>query len=77
VVKKGDTARASMPVSSSFTLEELVHMINVSVSSKYVADLEGITRTLTDSVQGSVESLRLEFKEESERLPRQIRAMVQ
>jgi predicted alternative tryptophan synthase beta-subunit len=52
VVKKGDTARASMPVSSSFTLEELVHMINVSVSSKYVADLEGITRTLTDSVQG-------------------------
>jgi hypothetical protein len=66
VVKKGDTARASMPVSSSFTLEELVHMINVSVSSKYVADLEGITRTLTDSVQGSVESLRLEFKQESE-----------
>jgi hypothetical protein len=66
VVKKGDTARALMPVSSSFTLEELVHMINVSVSSKYVADLEGITCTLTDSVQGSVESLRLEFKQESE-----------
>jgi hypothetical protein len=50
VVKKGDTARASMPVGSSFTLEELVHMFDVSVSSNYGADLEGITRTLTDSV---------------------------
>jgi hypothetical protein len=49
-VKKGDTMWASMPVSSSFTLEELVHMIDVWVSSKYGTDLEGITRTLTDSV---------------------------
>jgi hypothetical protein len=77
VVKKGDTVWASIPVSSSFTLEELVHMIDVLVSSKYGADLECITRTLTDSVRGSVESLRLEFKQESERLPWQIRAMVE
>jgi hypothetical protein len=52
-------------------------MIDVSVSSKYRADLEAITRTLTDSVRGSVESLRLEFKQESEKMPRQVRAMVQ
>jgi hypothetical protein len=75
VVKKDDTVKAYVPVNSPFNLEELVHMINVSVNSKYGADLEGITHTLTDSVHGSVESLRLEFKPEN--LPRQVRAMVQ
>jgi hypothetical protein len=43
VVKKGDTVKASTPVNSPFTLEELVHMIDVSVNSKYGADLEVIT----------------------------------
>jgi hypothetical protein len=45
-------------------------MIDVSVNSKYGAELEGITRTLMDSVWGTSESLRLEFKRESEGLPR-------
>jgi hypothetical protein len=69
VVKKGDTVRASTPVNSPFTLEELMHMINISVNRKYDIDLEGITRTLTDSVKGSVELLRLEFKQEYEKMP--------
>jgi hypothetical protein len=77
VVKKGATIKASTLVNAPFTLEELVHMIHVSVNSKYGADLEGITRTLTDSVKGSVESLRIEFKQELEKLLRQVRAMVQ
>jgi hypothetical protein len=59
VVKKGDTIKASSPINSPFTLEELVHMIDVSVNSKYGADLEGNTHTLTNSVCGSVESLKL------------------
>jgi hypothetical protein len=67
VVKKGDIVKASVLVNSPFTLEELVHLIDVSVNNKYGTDLEGITRTLTDSVKGSVESLRLEFKQESEK----------
>jgi uncharacterized alkaline shock family protein YloU len=54
-VKKGDTVKASTPVNSPFTLEELVQLIDVSVNSKYGVDLEGITRTLTDSVKGEVE----------------------
>jgi hypothetical protein len=62
--------KASTPVKSLFTLEELMHMIDVSVNSKYGADLEGITCTLTDSVKGSVESLRLEFKQESKKMLR-------
>jgi hypothetical protein len=77
MVKKGDTVKASMPVNSPFTLEELVHMIDVTINSKYGADLEVITRTLTESVWGSVKSLRLEFKKEYEKMPRQIRSMVQ
>jgi hypothetical protein len=40
------------------------------------ADLEGITHTIMDSVRGSLELLRLEFKQESEGLPRQVRAIV-
>jgi hypothetical protein len=77
VIKKGDTMKASILVNSPFTLEELVHMIDVSINSKYGADLEGLTRTLTISMWGSVQSLRLEFKQEHENLPRQVRAMVQ
>jgi hypothetical protein len=67
VVKRGNTAKASAPVNSPITLEKCVHMIDISVSSKYGADLEAISRTLTDSVRGSVESLRIEFKQESEK----------
>jgi hypothetical protein len=77
VVKKGDTLKASTLVNSPFTLEELVHMLDVSVNNKYGVDLEVITRTLIESVWGSVESLRLEFKQESKKMPRQIRLIVQ
>jgi hypothetical protein len=76
-IKKGDTVKASSPVNSPFTLEVHVHMIDVLVNNKYEADLEGITRTLKDSVCGSVESLRLEFKQESENLTTQVRALIQ
>jgi hypothetical protein len=45
VVKKGDTVEASTPVNSPFTLEELVHMMDVSVNSMYRVNMEAITRT--------------------------------
>jgi hypothetical protein len=70
MVKKVNTSRTSIPVNAPFTLKELIHMIDVSVSSKYGANLEVITRTLTDSVKGAFESLRLEFKQESKKMPR-------
>jgi hypothetical protein len=64
VVKKGDTTRASQPVSSPFNLEELVHMIDVSVNSKYGVDLERITCTLTNSLHSSLETFKLEYKQD-------------
>jgi hypothetical protein len=77
LIKKGDTVKASALVNSPFTQEGVVHLVNVSVNSKYRADLHGVTHTLMDSVKGSVESLRLEFKRESEKMLWQIRSMVQ
>jgi hypothetical protein len=71
VVKKGDTVKASTPINSPFTPEELVHLIDVSINSNYGADLEGITWALIYGVRESVESLRMEFKQESEKLPRE------
>jgi hypothetical protein len=53
VVKKGDTARASKTVNAPFSLEDLVEMIDVSVGSKYGVDLEGMMRTLMDSLHAS------------------------
>jgi hypothetical protein len=58
-------------------LEDLIHMIDVSVNSKYGADLERLTRMLMDSLRGSFEFFRLECKQDTENLPRQVRAMVQ
>jgi hypothetical protein len=78
IVKNGDTTKASTPVNSPFTLEVLVQMIDVLVNSKYGADLEGITRTLMNNLHSSVESLRVECKQDSENaLARQARATVQ
>jgi hypothetical protein len=78
MVKKGDTTKASVPINSPFTLEELVHMIDVSINSKYGADLEGIMRTLTDGLCSSLESFKLDYKQDvGNNLRRQVRSMVQ
>jgi hypothetical protein len=77
-LKEGDTTKASIPVNSSFTLEDLVHMIDVSVNSKCSADREGITRTLTDSLRSLLECFKLDCKlYVDNNLHRQVRSMVQ
>jgi hypothetical protein len=77
-VKKGDTMRVLKTVNTPFTLEDLIQMIDVSVSSKYGVDLKGITQMLVDSLQGSFELFKLESKRESkEGLSRWVRAVVQ
>jgi hypothetical protein len=53
-------------------------MIDVSINSKYGADLEGITRMLTDSLCSSLETFKLEYKQDFDNsLHRQMRATVQ
>jgi hypothetical protein len=53
-------------------------MIDVSVSSKYGANLEGMTQTLMDSLHGSFESFKTDSKRDTEeKLARQVRSVVQ
>jgi hypothetical protein len=51
---------------------------NFQVNSKYGADLEGITRTLIDSLRSSLKSFKLEYKQDADNnLHRQMRATFQ
>jgi hypothetical protein len=65
-------------VSSSVTCEELAHMIDTSVASKYGADVTEITRMISEGVRNSFDAFRSEFKQDiSNNMPRQIRSIVQ
>jgi hypothetical protein len=45
-------------VSSSITCEELAHMIDTSVASKYGADVTEITRMISEGVRNSFDAFR-------------------
>jgi hypothetical protein len=49
VVKKGGTTRASQPVSSPFTLDEHVHMIDVSVMKVHLGSRVGFGGLMTNN----------------------------
>jgi hypothetical protein len=53
VVQKGDTAKATAPKvnPSSLTPEDLVHLVDVSVASKYGADLAQLMRILAEDMR--------------------------
>jgi hypothetical protein len=57
VVQKADTAKAStLKVNSaSLTPEELVHLVDVSVASKYGTDLAQLTRALGEDVRSTLD----------------------
>jgi hypothetical protein len=65
-------------VSSFVTCEELAHMIDTSVASKYGVDVTEITRMIFEGVRNSFDAFRSEFKQDiSNNMPRQIRSIVQ
>jgi hypothetical protein len=76
VVQKADTVKASLSMvnSSTLTPEELVHLVDVSVASKYGADLAQLTCVLAEDVRGTVDSFKRDL---DNKLPRQIRSVVQ
>jgi hypothetical protein len=57
VVQKADTAKAStLKVNSaSLTPEELVHLVDVSVASKYGTDLAQLTQALGEDVRSTLD----------------------
>jgi hypothetical protein len=74
-VQKADTAKAtSSEVNpSSLTPEDLVHLVDVSVASKYGADLAQLTHALAENVRHTLESFRQDM---DDNLPRQIKNIV-
>jgi hypothetical protein len=74
VVQKLDTAKASSSKvnSSSLTPEDLVHLVDVSVASKYGADMAQLTRVLAEDVRHILDSFKQDLEDG---LPRQIRTV--
>jgi hypothetical protein len=75
VVKKGDTTTASSAkVNSYLSPEDLSHMVDVLISSKYGEDLTHLTRVMADAMRNMLDALRQDLNGS---LPRQVRSMVQ
>jgi hypothetical protein len=69
VVKKANTATASgAKVSTSLSLEDLVHMVDVSVASKYGVDLTQFTRLVVVDMKSMLDAFKQDF---NSNLPRQ------
>jgi hypothetical protein len=74
-VQKADTdmASSSKVNSSSLTPEELVHLVNVSVASKYGSNLAQLTRILAKDMHSTLNSFWYNMDND---LPKQIRWIV-
>jgi hypothetical protein len=68
------TATATPMVTSSLTPEELVEFMDVAVASKYRNDLTNFTRTITEEVCSTLDTIKINLPNT---LPRQIRSVVQ
>ena len=58
------SASPSTDVSKSPSAEEISHLIDVSVASKYGAQMENLTRTMNDSLFGKFVEFRLQFNQD-------------
>jgi hypothetical protein len=75
VIKKSDTvAVSSAKVNSHLSFEDLVHMVDESVASKYGADLTQFTWVMVEDMRNTFDMLKQDL---SSSLPRQVRALVQ
>jgi hypothetical protein len=75
VVKKADTTTASSAkVNSHLSPEDLVHMVDVSVASKYRADLPQFTHVVAEDMRHTIDSFKQDL---NSNLPRQVTALVQ
>jgi hypothetical protein len=74
-VQKADIVKVSSPKvnPATLTLEELVHLVDVSVVSKYGADLAQLTRVSVEDMQGTIELFKHDLDNS---LPMQIRSAV-
>jgi hypothetical protein len=75
VMKKADMAMAAIPkVNASLSPEYLVHMVDLSVASKYRADITQFTRVVAENMRSTL----VAFKQDlNSCLPKQVRVVVQ
>jgi hypothetical protein len=75
VVKKADTTAASWAkVNASLNPKDLVHMVDVSVTGKYRADLTQFTCIVAEDMKSMLDAFKQDLNGS---LPRQVRAIVQ
>jgi hypothetical protein len=68
------TMTTTPPVTSNLTPEDLVKLVDVSVASKYGADLTKFTRIIVDDMRNTLESFKTDLHNT---LPRQVISVVQ
>jgi hypothetical protein len=68
------TTTMAPTVTSNLTPEELVKLVDMSVASKYDADLTQFTRIIVDDMRNTLESFKTNLHNT---LPRQVRSVVQ
>jgi hypothetical protein len=70
-----DTVAASgTKVDSPLSPEDLIQLVDVSVASKYGADLTQFTRVVAEDMRNTLDSFKQDMNSS---LPRQVRALVQ
>jgi hypothetical protein len=75
VVRKADTAAASgIKVNASLSPKDLVHMVDILVTSKYGVDLTQFTRVVAEDMRSTLDAFKQGL---SGSLTRQVRAIVQ
>jgi hypothetical protein len=68
------TMTTAPTVTSNLTPEELVKLVDVSVTSKYIADLTQFTHIIADDMRNTIETFKADLHNT---LPRQVRSVVQ
>jgi hypothetical protein len=67
-------AASGTKVDSPLSPEDLIQLVDVSVASKYGADLTQFTRVVAEDMRNTLDSFKQDMNSS---LPRQVRALVQ
>jgi hypothetical protein len=74
VVKKADTSVVTgAKVNTQLSPEDLIHMVDVSVASKYEADLTQFTHVVAEDMLSTLDAFKNDLNSS---LPRQVRSLV-
>jgi hypothetical protein len=74
IIKKEDTTAAGTKVDLPLSPEDLIQLVDVSVASKYGADLTQLTWVITKDMRDTLDMFKQDLHNA---LPRQVRAIVQ